>query len=171
MEGRRRCRILSFMCLYLEIWDSFKRPSSSIIIFLCRSTWYFIAGRAYLCFNALQNNKYNSYFMPMVLFLREEDTCLSEAAQLSENLGYKRLSTSVYAFVYYGEYKIRNRHNVGWFFTVCLYISAGQTSLFQVQWEFYIANRFYLMFLPGCSDHRDQFFCCFELKKLSWRCG
>jgi len=24
------------------------------------------------------------------------------------------------------------------------------------------------MFLRGCSDHRDQFFCLFELKKIPW---
>ena len=38
------------------------------------------------------------------------------------------------------EYRGRNRHNVECFFTKVYYISAGQTSLLQVQCEFYIGR-------------------------------
>ena len=38
------------------------------------------------------------------------------------------------------EYEGKNRYNVEWIFLKVYYISAGQTSLLQVQWEFYIGT-------------------------------
>ena len=49
------------------------------------------------------------------------------------------------------EYKSINRHKVGWFFLRCT-ILAGQTSLLQVQWEFYIGRGVYEVYLRNSRN-------------------
>ena len=49
--------------------------------------------------------------------------------------------------LYYEEYKGRNRHNVECFLNV-YYISAGQTSLLQVQWKILHRDVFLCSILP-----------------------
>ena len=169
MEGRLPCRILSLNLYvsYLEIWDSFK-PPSSLYILLCRSTWYFIAVRAYLCFYALQNNKYNSYFMSVVLFLPGGHLSVRSYPAIWEPA--LRVCPRVLKCALFNMENTKQKptqHRM--IFSRCAIFRLAKPALFKYNENFISGSVFIHMFLPWFSDHRDQFFWLFELKKkLSW---